>query len=51
MIQGTAGHLAVQSALPEDMRGPLRVLDKKGIDKLFQEVAEKHPDKYREVAH
>jgi hypothetical protein len=50
MLKMTLGQLMLHEALPEDMRDPGRVLDKKGIEKLFQELAERHPDKYREVA-
>lgn len=50
MLKTTIGKLLVDDALPEDMRGRDTVLDKKGIEALFQEVAERHPDRYREVA-
>jgi hypothetical protein len=33
------------------MRDHKRVLDKKGVRALLQEVAQRHPDKYREVSH
>jgi hypothetical protein len=33
------------------MRDHERVLNKKGISTLLRELAEKHPDKYREVSH
>lgn len=38
-------------ALPEDMRDTDRVLDKKGLHNLLREVAQKHPDKYRDVVY
>lgn len=47
----TLGQLLIEQALPEDMRGQKRILNKKGTQALFQELAEKHPDQYREVAH
>lgn len=50
-LHTTAGQLAVNSVLPEDLRDHSRVLDKKGIAKLLQQVAEKYPEKYRQVAH
>jgi DNA-directed RNA polymerase subunit beta' len=50
MLKMSLGQLLINEALPENMRDPNRVLDKKGIEKLFQELAERHPDKYREVA-
>jgi len=40
----------VNEALPPAMRDYTRVLDKKGVQDLLREIAEKHPDKYREVA-
>lgn len=49
-MRTTIGQLLIDNALPADMRGRNRVLDKKGSQELFQELAEKHPDKYREYA-
>lgn len=40
----------INEALPEDLRRPGRELDAKGVKALFQEIADKHPDKYKEVA-
>jgi DNA-directed RNA polymerase subunit beta' len=51
MLHTTAGQLAVNELLPEEMRDHARILDKKGISQLLQEVAEKYPDKYRDIAH
>jgi len=51
MLKGTAGQLILQSVLPEDMRQPDRVLDKKGMSKLLTELAQKHPDQYSQVLH
>ena len=50
MLKTTLGQLYVNEQLPEDMRDHSRILDGGGIKKLFQELAERHPDKYREVA-
>jgi shikimate kinase len=50
MLKTTVGQLLVNEALPEDMRDYDRVLDGKMQKKLLQVVAEKHPDKYREVS-
>jgi len=50
MLETTLGQLWINSVLPEDLVDHDRVLDKKGIRALLQEVADKHPDKYREVA-
>lgn len=49
--QATAGQLLVNEILPQDMRDYARVLDKKGLAALLSEIAEKHPDKYREISH
>jgi hypothetical protein len=50
MLHTTAGQLAIESALPEDMRGKSRTLDKKGVADLFKELALKHPQEYPEIA-
>jgi DNA-directed RNA polymerase subunit beta' len=50
MLATTAGQVLLNESLPEDMRDYGRTLDKKGVSKLFQELAEKHPEKYRDVA-
>ncbi len=50
-MRTTVGQILINDALPEDMRDHDRVLDKKGVKKLFQDLAENHPDKYREVSH
>ena len=47
----TVGQLMIDEALPDDMKGKPRTLDKKGSNQLFQELAEKHPDQYRDVTH
>jgi len=51
MLRMTMGQLLVNEALPEDMRDPSRVLDKKGMSVLLRELAQKHPEKYVEVSH
>lgn len=50
MLRTTIGQLMVNETLPEDLRDYNRELDKKGISALLQEVAETHPEKYREIA-
>lgn len=50
MKRTTMGRLLVNEALPDDMRDDARVLDKKGINALLRQLAEKHPDKYVEVS-
>lgn len=46
----TIGQLLIEHALPESMRGQHRVLNAKGVEELFQELAERHPEQYSEVA-
>lgn len=50
MLRTTVGRLLIDQALPEDFRGRNDVLDKKGTATLFDELARKHPEKYREVS-
>lgn len=50
MLKTTVGRLLVNEGLPEDMRDYGRVLDGKGIKALFQALAERHPEKYRDAA-
>ena len=49
-METTVGQLLVNESLPEDLRDYERVLDNKSIAALLQQVAEKYPDRYREVA-
>lgn len=51
MLRTTVGQLLVDDALPPELRRPGRVLDSKGIKALFQELAEKYPEQYKDVAH
>lgn len=41
---------AVSRILPEDLRQPEYDLSKKGVGKLLAQVAERYPDKFREVS-
>lgn len=50
MLRTTVGQLMINEALPPDMRDYTRVLDKKGIKNILRELAQKHPEKYRDVA-
>lgn len=50
MIRTTLGQLLVNQALPADMRDYSRQLDKEGIRALFEELAERHPEQYRDAA-
>jgi len=50
-MRTTIGQLLVAEALPEDLRRPDMDLSSKGAFDLMRQVYEKHPDKYREIAH
>jgi len=50
MLNTTIGQLMVNETLPANLRDYNRKLDKKGISALLQEVAEKYPDQYRQIA-
>lgn len=50
MLKTTLGQLLINEALPEELRDYDRVLDKKGVKALMQQVADKHPEKYRTIA-
>lgn len=42
--------LLVNSLLPEDLKDPSRRYDKKGLDDLMAQIAQRHPDRYREIS-
>jgi len=44
------GQLLVNDALPEDLRRPQWRLDKKGVTELFTQIANRYPDRYRDIA-
>ena len=50
MLNTTVGQLLVNEALPDELRDYNRVLDKKGMHTLLQQIAREHPEKYREVS-
>lgn len=50
MIKTTLGQILINDALPPTLRDYSRRLDKKGTSALFQEIVDKHPDQYREIA-
>ena len=50
MLNATVGQLFVNEALPEDLRDYDRVLDKKELKKVLREVAQRHPNDYREIS-
>jgi DNA-directed RNA polymerase subunit beta' len=47
----TIGQLLIRRALPPEMRDQHHVLDNNGVKALFQTLAEKHPEQYRDVSH
>lgn len=49
MLKTTLGQLMINEALPPDLRNYDRVLDKKEMAKLGDDLARKYPDKYREI--
>ena len=51
VLKMTVGQLMVREALPEDMRDDVGTLDNKGLKKLLADLAQRHPDQYREVSH
>lgn len=50
-LETTVGQLIINELLPEDLRDYQRVLDKKNLSALLQEVAKRYPDRYREISH
>lgn len=46
----SAVNILLDACLPEDLRDPQRIYDKKGVDKLMTEVAKRYPDKYAEIS-
>lgn len=50
MLKTTIGQIMVNDALPDELKDYSRVLDSKASNALMQALAEKHPDKYKEVA-
>lgn len=50
-FRGTMGQLLLTDIFPPDVYDPNQhVLDKKGLKAAMQRLAQKHPDKYREVS-
>jgi hypothetical protein len=49
VLKTTLGQLLVNDTLPEDMRDYERVLDKKNMGALSTQLAQKYPDRYRDV--
>lgn len=50
-MEQTVGSVIINSLLPEDMRDPNRVMDKKTTGKVLTELARRHPDKFKEISH
>jgi hypothetical protein len=50
MLRGTLGSILVNSLLPEDLRDYNATFDAKTIKSILQKIAEKYPDRYREIA-
>ena len=49
MLTTTVGQMMVNRALPADMRDYNRVLDAGGTQTLLAELAQRHPDKYKDT--
>ncbi|HDL86511.1 MAG TPA: hypothetical protein ENH11_09345, partial [Candidatus Acetothermia bacterium] len=50
IMRTTIGQLMINEALPQDLRDYSRRIDKQGMKALFKQLAERHPDKYKEIA-
>lgn len=51
MLRATAGSILVNAALPQDLRDYSRTLDKASTAALLRGIAEKYPERYREISH
>lgn len=51
MQTGSVGQLLVNEVLPEELRDTTRVLNKKALMQLHEDLAARFPDRYREVSH
>lgn len=51
MLRTTVGNLLINSALPEDLRSYNHILDKGGLQDLLRQVAERYPERYKEISH
>lgn len=47
----TAGQVIINNSLPESLRDYDRVVDKKSIQAVLEDLATNYPDKYRDVVH
>ena len=50
MLNTPVGQLLINDVLPEELRDSHRVLDKKGLQSLLQQVARQHPENYRDIS-
>lgn len=50
-LRTTLGQILVNEALPEDLRDYNRVMNAKAMEEILEKVADKYPDRYREVSH
>lgn len=50
-METTVGQILLNEGLPDDMKDYTRVLDKKGMKALMQELADRYPDRYSEINH
>jgi len=50
-LQTTIGSLMVNSVLPEELRDYNAVIDKAAMSKLLRTIAQKYPEKYRDISH
>jgi hypothetical protein len=50
ILRLTAGQLLVNEQLPPELRDYKRTLDKQGLKTLLSEVAQRYPEKYRDVS-
>lgn len=50
MLKTTLGQLLVNDVLPRDLQDYSRTLDKKNSGKLFQEIAARYPEQYKDIS-
>lgn len=50
-LKTTVGQLLINDALPEDLRDYKRVLDGKGVKSLMTDLAQRYPERYRDIVY
>lgn len=50
-MEATVGSIVVNDLLPDDLKDYNRVLDKKATGKLLTTLAQRYPDKYKDISH